>query len=156
MPMGSFLADTCPRRNVDVQGRFEGDLGEDWSVVFVFGGATLATILRALDATVGNTELQMVAAHAQFVSPVRSGPFAVDTEVVRAGRSVAQLAAVLTTPDATGPAMRCAGTWASARVGHPVTGRGGVAPSVPGPHARGLIRIEHDPPVGSIPHPIQV
>ena len=125
--------------------------GEDWSIVFVFGGATLATTLRALDAAVGNTELQMVAAHAQFVSPVRPGPFSVDTEIVRAGRSVVQLAAALNTPDATGPAIRCSGTWASPRVDHPVTGRGAVPPSVLGPRSPGLTPIEHDPPWDQFP-----
>jgi hypothetical protein len=111
----------------------------------------VATTLRALDAAVDNTGLRMVAAHAQFVSPVSTGPFLIDTEVVRAGRSVAQVAAVLSPPDAAGPAIRCSGTGASPRIGHPVTGRGIVPPSVPGPRGPGLVRIEHDPPWDRFP-----
>lgn len=149
--MGSFLADTCPRRDEGVEGRFASYLGEDWSIVFAFGGATMATIVRALDAAVDNTDLRMVAAHAQFVSPVPSGPVFVDTEIVRAGRSVAQVAAELNTPDAAGPAVRCSGTWASPRVDHPVTGRGVAPPPVSRPGSPELIRIEHDPPWDQFP-----
>lgn len=144
--MGSFLADTRPQRDGDIPGRFVGELGEDWSVVFVFGGATMAATLRALDTAVDNPELRMVSTHAQFLSPVPTGPFFIDTEVLRAGRSVAQAAAALSTPDATRPAIRCSGTWASPRTGHPVTGRGIAPPTVPGPGSPELVEIKHDPP----------
>ena len=145
--VGSFLDDTTSQRDSGgVEGRFVGRIGDDWSVVYAFGGVTVAAALRAMEAAADRAELRLAAVHAQFVSPVRSGPFTVDTKVLRMGRSVAQIAGELREQDAPQAGVRLTGTWAQPRSEDPVHGTGLEPPSVVEPGSPELLQIQHDPP----------
>ena len=145
--MGSFLDDTAPHRDpVGAEGRFVGRIGDDWSVVYAFGGVTVAAALRAMEAAADRDDLRLAAVHAQFVSPVRAGPFTVETEILRMGRSVAQIAGDLRERDASTTGVRLSGTWAQPRPDDPVHGTGLEPPSVVEPGSPDLLRIQHDPP----------
>ena len=150
--VGAFLVDTAPiRRSEGADGRFSGELGDGWSVVSAFGGASLAATLRAMNAAVDRPEFRLASAHAQFISPVNTGPFAVDVTVLRMGRSVAQAAGELRERGSDQIGIRVSGTWAHPRPDDPVHGTGVEPPVVDDPGSSSLVRLEHEPPWDQFP-----
>lgn len=132
--MGDFLADTEPVGDPAVSGRYGCLLGDDWKALYVYGGATMGAALRAMCARLADPELRLLSVHALFLSPVPCGPLTIDTELLRAGRSVQQVAAVLRA-DASSHgelALRLQGTWGS-HAADVITGLGEAMPSVAGP-----------------------
>jgi acyl-CoA thioesterase len=105
VPAGDFVADTQVRARPDVPGRFEGNLPLAWQIVDVFGGITMATTLRAMQAALARPELRIVSASAMFVDRVPCGPVTIDTEVLRSGKSAAQVTGRLRTADDGGVAL---------------------------------------------------
>jgi len=95
VPVGDFLLDTAVTPDAQLPGRFLADLSEAWRVFYAFGGCTMAVALRAAQAAVARPDLTPQVASALFVAPVHCGPLVVDTEVLRNGRSAAQVTAKL-------------------------------------------------------------
>ena len=54
----NLRADTVLTPDPDVAGRFHADIPEGWKVVYVFGGVTMYTALRAMQEALGRPELQ--------------------------------------------------------------------------------------------------
>jgi acyl-CoA thioesterase len=85
-------------------GRFSTVIPDAWRVMYAFGGVTMATALRAIEAAVGRPDLHLVSANATYCQAVPCGPVAVEVEVLRNGRTGAQAQARLwSTDDPTGP-----------------------------------------------------
>jgi acyl-CoA thioesterase len=63
--------------------------------MYAFGGVTMATALRAIEAAVGRPDLRLVSADATFCQAVPCGPVAIEVEILRSGRSGAQAQARL-------------------------------------------------------------
>jgi len=97
MPRGpsNLVADTVLVRDRAVPGRFHADIPDTWKVVYVFGGVTMYTALRAMREALARPDLRLVTANAIFVAPVPPGPVTIDVEVLRDGRTASQVAADL-------------------------------------------------------------
>src|SRR3954449_12505795 len=87
--------DTALTPDPDVAGRFHATIPDDWKVVYIFGGVSMYTALRAMREALGRPELTLVTANAIFLAPVPPGPVTVDVEVLRDGRTASQVAADL-------------------------------------------------------------
>src|SRR5258708_39673853 len=83
------------RAGAAIDGSLHADIPEGWKVVYVFGGVTMYTALRAMQEALGRPELALVTANAIFVAPVPPGPVTIDVEVLRDGRTASQVAADL-------------------------------------------------------------
>jgi acyl-CoA thioesterase len=91
----NLAADTQLTRDAAVPGRFHADIPDDWKVVYVFGGVTMYTALRAMREALARPDLGLVTANAIFVAPVPPGPVTIDVHVLRDGRTASQVAADL-------------------------------------------------------------
>lgn len=95
LPEGDVLADTLGVPVEGLPGRTSLVLGHQWRVMYVFGGITMATALRAIEAELDRPDLRLVTADATFCAAVSAGPVAVQVEVLRQGRGGAQAQARL-------------------------------------------------------------
>src|SRR5437868_5252880 len=91
----NLRADTVLTPDADIAGRFHAELPDDWKVVYIFGGVSMYTALRAMREALGRPELELVTANAIFLAPVPPGPVTIDVEVLRDGRTASQVAADL-------------------------------------------------------------
>jgi acyl-CoA thioesterase len=103
-------ADTTLTPDPDVPGRYRADIDEGWKVVYVFGGVSMYTALRAMGEALGRSDLSLVTANAIFLAAVHPGPVEIDVAVLRDGRRASQVAADLHVPGA-GPALRVHGVF---------------------------------------------
>jgi acyl-CoA thioesterase len=123
--------DTVLTPDASRPGRYRADIPEDWRVMYVFGGVSMYTALRAMQEALGRSELPLVTANAIFLAPVPPGPVEIDVDVLRDGRNAAQVAADVHVPGA-GPALRVHGVFGRAHDTH-LTFRDVPVPEVPGP-----------------------
>jgi acyl-CoA thioesterase len=137
---GDILRDTRPEPVAGIPGRYQGLIPDAWRVVYAFGGATMATALRAAAAEVARDDLHMVSTDATFCQAVPCGPVAVQVEVLRNGRTAAQALVRLWAldpddPDPSGPVGNDLVLTAvfGDRSDAPFGFVGAVAPEVPGP-----------------------
>lgn len=105
---GDILRDTTPHPVEGVEGRYTTFLPEAWRIFYAFGGATMATALRVAEAAVARDDLHLVSSDATFCQAIPVGPIAASAEVVRQGRSAAQVLVRLwaldpADPDPAGP-----------------------------------------------------
>jgi acyl-CoA thioesterase len=107
-------ADTVLTADPLVAGRFHADIPEGWKVVYVFGGVTMYTALRAMREALGRPELSLVTANAIFLAPVPPGPITIDVDVLRDGRRASQVAADLHVEGVDSPALRVHGVFGAA------------------------------------------
>ena len=56
-------ADTTLVADPTRRGRFRAEIPDDWKVVFVFGGVSMYTALRAMQEALGRAELDLVTAN---------------------------------------------------------------------------------------------
>ncbi len=91
VPVGDFAVDTEVTPDPACPGRFTAELSDAWRVFYAFGGCTMAVALRAAERSLARPDLAPLSATATFVAPVPCGPLVVDTDVLRAGRSGAQV-----------------------------------------------------------------
>ena len=103
---GDLLRDTSLEPDPDRPGRYHGTIPEAWKVVYAFGGVTMTASLRAMETHLARPDLQLVTANAIFCAPVPCGPVAVDVEVLRNGRTAAQVGSNLFVPGTDGVALR--------------------------------------------------
>lgn len=95
MPVGNFLADLAMIEDPALPGRYTMDMSPAWNIFYTFGGMTMAAALRAAQLGVGRDDLHPLTAHALFCSPVGAGPVEIDVDVVRNGRTAANVCADL-------------------------------------------------------------
>lgn len=88
-------ADTRVVPEAGTPGRYVATIPEWWNAQFAFGGMTSTIALRAAEAAIARPEFVPVSATAIFCSPVPCGDVVVDTDVLRAGKSVAHGQSVL-------------------------------------------------------------
>jgi acyl-CoA thioesterase len=105
--------DTTLTPDASTAGRFHADIPEGWRVMYVFGGVSMYTALRAMQEALDRPELPLVTANAIFLAPVPPGPVEIDVEVLRDGRNASQVAADVHVPGA-GPALRVHGVFGRA------------------------------------------
>ena len=108
---GDLLRDTTLEPDPDRPGRYLGAIPEAWKVMYAFGGVTMTAALRAMEAHLARPDLQLVTANAIFCAPVHCGPVAVDVEVLRNGRTAAQVGSNLFVPGTDGVALRTHGVF---------------------------------------------
>ena len=87
---GDILRDTEPAPVDGVAGRYRAVIPEAWRIFYAFGGATMATALRAATAEVDRDDLVLLTADATFCQAVPCGAVGVEVEVLRQGRTAAQ------------------------------------------------------------------
>ncbi|MCX6524590.1 MAG: thioesterase family protein [Actinobacteria bacterium] len=105
---GDILRDTEPTPVDGVAGRFSAVIPEAWRIFYAFGGATMATALRVAEAALEREDLHLVSSEAMFCQAIPVGPVAASAEIVRRGRSAAQVLVRLwaldpESPDPSGP-----------------------------------------------------
>lgn len=105
---------TCLRPNSDAS-QFTGHIGDDWTIVHVFGGVAMYVALRAIRENLGATEFAPISATALFLAPVPAGPVTVDVHRLRLGRSTAQVAADLRAGERHDPSVHVEAIFGSAR-----------------------------------------
>ena len=143
-------ADTTLVADPTRRGRFRAEIPDDWKVVFVFGGVSMYTALRAMQEALGRAELDLVTANAIFLAPVPPGPITIDVDVLRDGRRAAQVAADLRVPGVEEPALRVHGVFGAAH-DTDLAFQEVRFPEVPGPDATPLPPEEERPnPFGHI------
>jgi acyl-CoA thioesterase len=108
---GDLLRDTSLTADPDRPNRYVGCIPEAWKVVYAFGGVTMTASLRAMEAHLARPDLELVTANAIFCAPVPCGPVAADVEVLRNGRSAAQVGCNLFVPGTDGVALRTHGVF---------------------------------------------
>lgn len=86
---GDFAADTRVRPGGG-PGRWTCTIPEAWKVFFVFGGISMAVVIRAIAAELATDDQRPLAANATFCSPIPCGPVDIETRVLRRGRSASQ------------------------------------------------------------------
>ncbi len=111
----------------------------------------MGAAIRAMDEAVHDPSLSVVSVHAQFLNAIPCGDITTDTEVLRAGRSVQQLASTLRSTDSDEIAIRLQGTWGNHVPDDPLTGLGIEMPDVPGAHDDSLVVNVDDSPFASYP-----
>ena len=74
LPEGDVLADTIGVPVDGIPGRSTLVLGHQWRVMYVFGGITMATALRAIEVELARPDLRLVTADATFCAAVPAGP----------------------------------------------------------------------------------
>ena len=87
--------DTTLTPDPDVPGRVRADISDAWKVMYVFGGVSMYSALRAMQEALDRPELPLVTANAIFLAPVTPGPITIDVDVLRDGRNASQVAADL-------------------------------------------------------------
>ncbi|GIU88653.1 MAG: hypothetical protein KatS3mg009_3168 [Acidimicrobiia bacterium] len=108
-------ADTTLTPDPAVPGRYHASIPDGWRVVYVFGGVTMYTALRAMQETLARPDLPLVTANAIFLAPVPPGPVEIDVQVLRDGRRASQVAADLRVPGGPDPvALRVHGVFGAA------------------------------------------
>lgn len=110
-PIGDLLADTSLRADPDRPGRYHGEITEAWRIFQAFGGVTFGIAHRAALEHLDRPNLRPVSASATYCAPVPPGPVTIDVEVLRDGRSAAQVQADLRVPGRDGTALRMLATF---------------------------------------------
>lgn len=88
---GNILRDTTPTPVDGVEHRYSAFIPEAWRIIYAFGGATMAVALRVAEAALARPELSLICSDATFCKAIPVGPVAADAEIVRQGRSGAQV-----------------------------------------------------------------
>jgi acyl-CoA thioesterase len=106
--------DTALTADPACRGRFHALLPDAWKVVYVFGGVSMYTALRAMTEQLDRPDLDLVTANSIFLAPVPPGPITVDVDVLRNGRRASQVAADLRVDGTDSPALRVHGVFGAA------------------------------------------
>jgi acyl-CoA thioesterase len=143
-------ADTILTPDADIDGRFHASIPEGWKVMYVFGGVSMYTALRAMAESLARPELPLVTANAIFLAPVPPGPLTVDVEILRDGRNASQVAADLRVPGVDAPALRVHGVFGAAHDTH-LEFQDVPVPEAPRPSQVSPPPLERPHPFGTIP-----
>jgi acyl-CoA thioesterase len=88
---GDLLEDTRVEPDPERAGRFYANLSNAWNILYVFGGATMATAVSAACAARSQPSFELLSATCSFLAPVRAGRIALDTRILRAGKGSEQI-----------------------------------------------------------------
>jgi len=108
---GDALADTALTADPEHPGHYHATVTESWRIFQAFGGITFGIAHRAALEHVDRPDLAPVTASAVFCAPVPPGPVTVEAEVLRNGRTAAQVVADLRVPGRDGTALRLQATF---------------------------------------------
>ncbi len=111
VPAGDLLADIDVQPDPTRPGRYNIEFSPAWNVFYTFGGVTMAAALRAAEREVARDDLHPLSAHAVFCSPVAAGPVEIDVDIVRNGRTAANVSADLRQTGHEGTDMRLLATF---------------------------------------------
>lgn len=93
--MTKFDDDTALRR-ID-ENRFEGSVSSDWEIIIgANGGHLAAMLLRAMQETASDPELETRSLTVHFARAPKNEPFAIETSIERHGRTMSNLSARMT------------------------------------------------------------
>jgi acyl-CoA thioesterase len=112
---GDALADLALTADGERPGRYHGTVTDSWRIFQAFGGVTFAMAPRAALEHLGREDLDPIAASAVYCAPVPPGPVTIDVEVLRDGRSAAQVGADLRVVGREGTALRLQATFGQAQ-----------------------------------------
>ena len=101
--------------------------------MYVFGGVSMYTALRAMQEALGRPELPLVTANAIFLAPVPPGPVEIDVEVLRDGRNASQVAADVHVPGVRARRCGCTACSGARTTRSRVPGRAGARGPAPAP-----------------------
>ncbi len=79
------------------------------------GGVLMTVALRAMQAELDEPHFRLLSANTVFCSPVPHGPLEIRVEVLRRGRTAAQLRAALSSTSSPGPGLEVTGTFGRKR-----------------------------------------
>lgn len=88
---GDILRDTEPTAVSGIAGRFSALIPEAWRIFYAFGGATMATALRVAEMALEREDLHLVSSEAMFCQAIPVGPVAASAEILRQGKTAAQV-----------------------------------------------------------------
>jgi acyl-CoA thioesterase len=91
MTTPNILTDTSPTIDRDDPTLVRSVITDAWGLFFAQGGVVMAAALRAMDVVLGRGELSLASASAVFCRPVACGPVTTQVEILRNGRSGAQV-----------------------------------------------------------------
>lgn len=159
VPPGDILLDTKPTPVASMERRYTAFIPEAWRIMYAFGGSTMAVALRVAVAALDRPDLTLICSDATFCKAIPVGPVAADAEVVRQGRSGAQVLVRLWAldpddPDPTVPTQNdlmvlCVfGEVGESEFNYV----GAVAPEVPGPLDCPPREVDTDSPFAGIPY----
>ncbi len=95
----AFQRDSAVTADPEVAGRHHAHLPMSWAAPTVpQGGISLAAVVRAMHAELANEDMPLRSVSCVFAAPVEAGDAEIDVEVLRRGRSVAQVSATMRTP----------------------------------------------------------
>ncbi len=112
-----LTADTRVHRLDVAPGWYTANLPEHWNFLTPSGGVLMTVALRAMREELGDRSLALVSANTLFCSPVPHGPLEIRVEVLRRGRSAAQVRAALSSTALPGPGLEVSATFGRARPG---------------------------------------
>ena len=101
MTTPNILTDTTPVVDDDRPTLVHSVITDAWGLFFAQGGVVMAAALRAMEAVLARDDLTLASASATYCRPVACGPVTTSVQVLRNGRSAAQVQGLLR--DATAP-----------------------------------------------------
>jgi acyl-CoA thioesterase len=106
VPPGDFVADSQVKPRPGEPGRFDGEIPLAWQIMDAFGGMTMSVALRAMQDGLARPDLRIVSLSSVFCDRVPCGPVAIDVDVLRSGKRIAQVASQLRVPGGAGVALQ--------------------------------------------------
>lgn len=79
--------------------RVRAVIADAWGIRYAQGGVVMAAMLQAAEITLARDDLRLTTANATFCRPVPCGPVTIEVEVLRSGRTGAQVHTTLRCPD---------------------------------------------------------
>jgi acyl-CoA thioesterase len=107
--------DSAVTRLKAAPGWYTAELGDEWNFQTPSGGVLMTVAMRAMLEELGDSDLRPLSANTHFCSPVPAGPMEIRVEVLRHGRSAAQLRAQLSSTTTPGPGLEVSATFARRR-----------------------------------------
>lgn len=100
---GNIVADITPVPLPGDSHRFLTTIPDAWRIFYAFGGATMAAAIRAATVAVDRPDLHMVSCDATFCQAIPTGPVISEVEILRQGRTAAQVLVYMWAVDPTDP-----------------------------------------------------
>ncbi len=107
--------DTAVTRLKAAPGWYTARLGPEWNFQTPSGGVLMTIAMRAMYEELGEDDLRPLSANTHFCSPVPAGPLEIRVEVLRHGRTAAQVRAQLSSTEVPGPGLEVSATFARRR-----------------------------------------
>ncbi len=111
----SLAVDIAVTRLKAAPGWYTASLSEAWNFQTPSGGVLMSIAMRAMSEELGDDDLRPLSANTHFCSPVPAGPMEIRVEVLRHGRSAAQVRAQLSSTVVPGPGLEVSATFARRR-----------------------------------------